>query len=127
VRGKARLADRPRCINQSIIALEAEQDSCSSLFLYFDLARRYAEFRGISDGQSSRGSLTTKLLASLRTILPSRTVIEAFDSVAEPVVDRIDTILRQSKALAETRDVLLPKLISGELRVADAEKKVTAA
>jgi type I restriction enzyme S subunit len=114
-------------INQSIIALEAEQDSCSSLFLYFDLARRYAEFRGISDGQSSRGSLTTKLLASLRTILPSRTVIEAFDSVAEPVVDRIDTILRQSKALAETRDVLLPKLISGELRVADAEKKVTAA
>jgi len=39
-----------------------------------------------------------------------------------PSVDRIIAAIHESRTLAALRDTLLPKLISGELRVKDAEK-----
>lgn len=114
-------------INQSVVALVPNQTKTSDVHLFFDLERRYDEFRRVSDGHSSRGSLTTKLLAELVTVLPSLRVIDAFDSLAEPIVRKITSSLRESQTLAALRDTLLPKLISGELRTRTAEQLVEAA
>ena len=57
----------------------------------------------------------------LPTILPPAHVNEAFDSAAAPLLERILVAKRQSLTLASLRDALLPKLISGELRVAELE------
>jgi hypothetical protein len=43
----------------------------------------------------------------------------AFDSVVGPLLERMRVHLRESKALATTRKALLPKLLSGELRLTD--------
>jgi type I restriction enzyme S subunit len=56
--------------------------------------------------------------------LPSGSTIEAFKACVEPMVDRIVSNIHESRALAEMRDFLLPKLMSGEVRVKDAEKHV---
>jgi type I restriction enzyme S subunit len=56
--------------------------------------------------------------------LPSRSALEAFKSCVEPMLDRIVSNIHESRALAATRDLLLPKLLSGEVRVKDAEKLV---
>src|SRR5205823_4429417 len=69
-RGQTSLLAIDSYINQSVIALEAKNEISSDLFLFFDLDRRYEEFRQISDSHSSRGSLTTKLLGALRVLLP---------------------------------------------------------
>lgn len=109
-------------INQSVVALEADTRKISDAYLFFDLERRYEQFRQISDGHSSRGSLTTKLLAGLQLILPNKVIIEAFDETAVPVLNKIAHSLKESKALSDLRDALLPKLITGQLRIKDAEK-----
>ena len=62
-----------------------------------------------------------------RLILPKADIIDAFDAVTSPLLLAIHGRLEQSRTLANLRDTLLPKLISGELRIADAEAKVSAA
>ncbi len=62
-----------------------------------------------------------------RLILPEADIIDAFDAVTTPLLLAIHGRLEQSRTLANLRDTLLPKLISGELRIADAEAKVSAA
>jgi type I restriction enzyme S subunit len=57
-------------INQSIVALRANKERIEPLYLFHNLKSRYYELRKISDSHSSRGSLTTKLLANLRIQIP---------------------------------------------------------
>jgi type I restriction enzyme S subunit len=54
--------------------------------------------------------------------LPPQAVAQAFTERVRPVVDRIISAIHGSRTLAALRDTLLPKLISGELRVKDAER-----
>jgi type I restriction enzyme S subunit len=125
-RGQTSMLAIDTYINQSVVALRANREICSDEFLFFDLERRYEQFRQLSDGQSSRGSLTTKLLAGVEAVLPSSELIRAFDLLAKPIVNRIILLLQESLSLADLRDALLPKLISGEIRIADAQKRTAA-
>lgn len=56
--------------------------------------------------------------------LPSGPVLEAFNECVEPMLDRIVANIHESRTLGTTRDLLLPKLMSGEVRVKDVEKHV---
>jgi type I restriction enzyme S subunit len=58
-------------INQSVVALRAKNEKILPLFPFYNLLSRYDELRQISDAHSSRGSLTTKLLATLNIQIPS--------------------------------------------------------
>jgi type I restriction enzyme S subunit len=62
--------------------------------------------------------------AAYETSLPPMNIRAAFCRAAAPQMDRIASNVRESRALAALRDSLLPKLISGELRVTDAERLV---
>jgi type I restriction enzyme, S subunit len=116
-RGQTSLLMMDSYINQSVIALAANSRVVSDSYLYFDLERRYAEFRRISDSQSSRGSLTTKLLGNLPVIVPPRELIAKFEDTTKPLVERIRVSVEEGLVLTSLRDTLLPKLLSGEIRV----------
>jgi len=57
----------------------------------------------------------------------NKPVRDAFDSLVIPLRERIDANNRESRTLAQTRDLLLPKLMSGALRVGAAEEIVEGA
>lgn len=57
-------------INQSIVALRPNKMLIEPLYLFHNLKSRYNELRKISDSHSSRGSLTTTLLANLPIRVP---------------------------------------------------------
>jgi type I restriction enzyme S subunit len=57
----------------------------------------------------------------IRTVVPSQPVMHAFDRVSRPLYQKVVEQERESCNLAALRDALLPRLISGELRVGDAE------
>ena len=63
-------------------------------------------------------------LARYDVVLPKREVAEVFTKQFKPMIEQIHQDIAESRTLASLRDALLPKLISGELRVADAEKIV---
>ena len=66
--------------------------------------------------------LNSTELTSLTTLVSTSEVAEAFGSVVEPLIARVLAACNESRTLAALRDALLPKLISGELRVKDAER-----
>jgi type I restriction enzyme, S subunit len=58
-------------------------------------------------------------IPSFSITLPRGDDLAAFDRVARPVVNAANRLLREVMTLAAIRDLLLPKLISGEIRVSD--------
>ena len=54
--------------------------------------------------------------------LPPEKVRCLFDSVAEPLFAKIESNEKETRTLAKTRDTLLPKLLSGEIRVDDVDE-----
>jgi type I restriction enzyme S subunit len=57
-----------------------------------------------------------------RFVTPPRPLLEPFDSLAAEAGRRCETLVAESRTLATARDSLLPKLVSGELRVKNAER-----
>ena len=55
---------------------------------------------------------------------PSDRILETYRQIAQPLFDRIELNEAESATLAELRDTLLPKLLSGELRMPEAEQQV---
>jgi type I restriction enzyme S subunit len=63
----------------------------------------------------------------LPIVMPAANMLHAFDEVTSSMREKIFDLSKQSQTLAALRDTLLPKLISGELRIKDAEKFVDEA
>jgi len=72
-------------------------------------------------------NLNTGILARVPLIVPTDELLRAFDRTAQPLAARIVASDAQTETLAALRDALLPKLISGELRVDDAARIAEAA
>jgi type I restriction enzyme S subunit len=60
------------------------------------------------------------------TELPSfeEDLVLRFSAVTRPIFDRMEIARQESKSLARIRDLLMPKLISGDLRLKDAERAI---
>ncbi len=65
--------------------------------------------------------LAKEALSSFRFARPASQLVESFDALAAPALEHIQALEYESESLAQLRDTLLPKLISGELRIKDAE------
>lgn len=118
-RGQTSLLMIDTYINQSVLNLSA--NVVSNHYLFFNLSNRYEEMRMASDSFSSRGSLTTKLIGSLDIIVPSSDLLAKFDRTVEPIVQLIVNLQHKNANLRQTRDLLLPRLISGELDVSQLD------
>ena len=97
-------------------------------FAYF-LARsaRFREFaiRNMS-GTSGRQRVPSTALREFLMVVPPRRLSARFGDVAESLIERASKAGHESRTLAAVRDMLLPKLISGELRLARATQSMEA-
>lgn len=66
--------------------------------------------------------LNSTQVKSLTMLLPTIRLAQAFDKVVDPCIARILAACNESRTLSILRDSLMPKLISGELRVKDADQ-----
>jgi type I restriction enzyme S subunit len=85
---------------------------------------RSNEFRDFAiqsmTGSSGRQRVPAESLAHHFVATPSQDIAERFGETVGSLFERASRAARESRALASLRDALLPKLISGELRVEDA-------
>lgn len=81
------------------------------------------EFQEIAQGKATTmGHIQRRHLSEAKALIPMPSLLTAMDSVFAPLLDRAFGLRKQSKDLATARDALLPKLISGEIRIPDVEK-----
>lgn len=61
------------------------------------------------------------VVAGLKCVIPPTSILQAFHAAAEPLLAKVSENQKQAQTLATLRDTLLPRLISGQLRLPDAE------
>lgn len=108
-------------LNQHLFKVTS--DEVPKWFYYFATLQHLPEFRTIAAGKATTmGHIQRKHLTDAKVAVPPPDVMEKFDSIITPLFEQVINNALQSKALAKLRDTLLPKLISGELRIKDAER-----
>lgn len=98
-RGQTALCMIDTYINQSVVSLRVKKESMTPLFLFYNLSSRYNELRQISDAHSSRGSLTTKLLAGLSIQVPPIPEQEGIDKILSEIDFKIELNTKMNKTL----------------------------
>ena len=116
--GRVELTDSPSWISNIAFACKPKFGTTYFLYIYFS----FLSFDDCISG-SAQPQITFTSLRSKKMIYPiEHNVVEKFVEVLEPIYENIVLYSNRIRTLAALRDALLPELISGRLRVADAEK-----
>ena len=114
------------CINEHVYRVVAA-DPFSQEFLYLHLTSEGSmeEMRNKGTGVAIPG-LNSTAAKSLSILDPGAKLLAAFTSIVRPLVDAALHSASESRTLAETREYLLPRLMSGEVRVHAVPQEIAA-
>jgi type I restriction enzyme S subunit len=122
--GYLAVAELPVAINQGFIAMVAS-GRASNLFLLLWASVAHEDIVSRANG-STFLEISKANFRPIPVVTPTASVMKSFDRLARPLYERLVECERQSRLLAVLRDSLLPKLISGELRVSNLQRAAGA-
>lgn len=113
------ISEIPVAINQGFIGMICSRrvsNVFSWLWTLENMGAILAKANGSTFQEISKGNFR-----SLPVVVSPGPILKAFDAIAEPLYQHIVRNERETRTLAQTRDLLLPKLMSGEISLKDAE------
>ena len=113
--GAINMAWEECCIGRGVAALRHKSDSTT--FTYYSARALQVAIQEFDNMGTVFGAITGKQFKDLEVIEPSSEAVEAFESVVRSTDGQIRRHTAESRALAAQRDALLPRLVSGEVRV----------
>lgn len=123
--GYLAIAQVETAINQGFIAMICE-DRLSNMFIWL-----WTQANMDAIHQKANGSTFLEISKSnfrpIPVVVADETILKRFDEIVQPLYSQIVANEQEIRSLAQTRDLLLPKLMSGEIRLRDAEKMLEAA
>jgi type I restriction enzyme S subunit len=123
--GYLAIAEVPTAINQGFIAMKCD-GALPNVFVLQWCRESMDAIVGNANGSTFQ-EISKSNFRPLRVVVPSDPVLTSFTRLAVSLYRQLAENERESRSLAQLRDTLLPKLISGEVRVPDAERIVGAA
>jgi type I restriction enzyme, S subunit len=118
--GDVNMAGERCAIGRGVAAVRHVSGSRS--FSYYFAQSLRPVFDRFEAGGTVFGAINREDFNSLATLVAPPALVAEFDRFSAPFDDRIEDNERESHTLAALRDALLPKLISGEIRVNSAER-----
>lgn len=106
-------------LNQHLFRVDPHPD-LSRLYLFHALRDRMGEFRSRALGTTMR-HIKRSALDQVQAVVPVSPVLTAFDSIVTPIDALRLNLISSNEVLRQTRDLLLPRLISGEIDVSDLD------
>ena len=120
--GYLAIAQVPIAVNQGYIAIPPGGE-LPPLYMLFWCRQNMEGIKARANG-STFMEISKKAFRPIPALVPPMSVVAAFANIANPLFERLIENERQTQTLTELRDALLPRLISGQLRPADAEVNV---
>ena len=114
--GYLAIADIPAAINQGYIAIVCDK-LVSNYFIYLWCKANMEAIKNAGNG-STFEEISKSNFKALEVVIPPTGKLKEFDDVVSPSFEKIRTNKMQIRTLEKLRDTLLPKLMSGEVRVA---------
>ena len=103
------------CIGRGLAALQHKSGSPS--FTYYSVWAIQREIQQYEHTGTVFGAINKEQFKALKTVEPKLAAVDLFETFVLPLDERIRLNVSESRTLSGLRDTLLPKLISGELRV----------
>ena len=75
-------------------------------------------------GKAAIPGINQSDVKELKITIPNKEILNCFEAITEPIVARILANSKCIKTLSDLRDTLIPRLISGRLRLSEAEDQV---
>ena len=108
------------CANQSVVAILPSIDFGAE-YIYLWILSNISTLVAAQTGGAQQ-HVNKNNVNELPLLVPSQATLDRFGAYAKSLFDKIAVNIFSSESLQDLRDTLLPKLISGEIRIPDAEK-----
>ena len=115
--GDINVAEERCCIGRGLASVKSNK-GCNSFILYLMQSLKPVFDRFNGEG-TVFGSINKKAFEDLKVVIPDEKNVFEFDSISSSIDSQIKRTVQESRRLAELRDTLLPRLMSGELKVND--------
>ncbi|AXM18144.1 restriction endonuclease subunit S [Xanthomonas oryzae pv. oryzae] len=115
--------DEPTVVDSHVTVVRAGQ-RLRHTYLGQWFSDKQSEIQTMGEGSTGQTELSRLKLAHMPILIPSQKLLADFDAIVSPLNSKIALADSSSRSLATLRDALLPKLITGELRVQDVERLV---
>ena len=116
-------AGGPGALNQHLFKVTSDQ--YPRWLCYLGIHQHLDDFRHIAAGKATTmGHIQRHHLSDAKVLVPPSVLLRAMGSIVDPIIESTWRRAVQSRTLTALRDALLPKLISGELRVKEAERAI---
>ena len=116
--GRVAIADAKLTTNEAIARFILPDKSYRE-FLYLYL-KRY-EYGSLGSTSSIATAVNSKTIKGMKLLMPNADIIKSFSHKARPLFEQIRIKQQESRRLSQLRDALLPRLMSGELKVNEIE------
>ena len=113
--GYLAVAAVPTAINQGFIAMICRK-RLSDLYVLFWCYENLDHIKGISGG-STFAEISKRVFRPIPVVVPPKRVLEAYEGVSRSLYDQIVSNARKRALLSAWRDTLLPRLVSGAVRL----------
>lgn len=110
--GRMGILTRKASCNQAALGLVANKERISQTLLFFILLGLRDHFNGLAQGAAQQ-NISKEKVANTSAIVPPPSLISDFGNQAEPILEQVQMLQRQIHNLRQTRDLLLPRLLSG--------------
>lgn len=107
---------KPSSTNQACCAFLPKQEYLDYSFIYFFIKNVQQGLILHAHGAAQQ-NLSQEIISNYESILPFKELIVQYSEIAKPLFEKIKILMIKNQNLKETRDLLLPRLISGKLDI----------
>lgn len=115
--GEQNMANEKCCIGRGVAAFRYKNDNSFYTYTYFKMKSIMQEIKQFNETGTVFGSISKGDFANIEIIIPPKDLVDEFQSRVKPIDDKIIANCFQIRTLEKLRDTLLPKLMSGEIRL----------
>jgi type I restriction enzyme S subunit len=109
----------PARVNQHVAIVRADPAKASPFYVLdaINSDNRKAQLLALAQGGATREALTKDTVSNFEIVLPPRPLMKRYDAIARGIHKQREVLLRQIQNLRRTRDLLLPRLLAGQISV----------
>lgn len=115
--GEQNMANEKCCIGRGVAAFRYKAKPDYYTYTYFKMKSLMNEIKQFNETGTVFGSISKSDFQEMEVSIPPINVVEIFQKEVKPIDDKIITNCNQIRTLTTLRDTLLPKLMSGEVKV----------
>ena len=114
--GQVAILAVPSSTNQACCAIMPLHECASTEYMFLFLKEYKESLKGLAQG-SAQNNISQQIIRNIRMCLPDRKVMKLFSDYCSPLLDKIRVLEAMNIKLTQARDLLLPRLMNGEIAI----------